>query len=188
MKKNRPGLILKGFIFLLFLCPFSPLFSAEEDSDLVSILVLQNRFYANRVLKLIRNAKESIRVSMSRCSYKPDSDDIATHLLEEVATQSKRGIIVEVVLDNSEENQPALKYLEGSGVRIFSGKKGLLMNCNMVIIDDFTSVAGTTVWTSDSINKNNELEFWIESEEVSQMLIDRFNEAKDPSQKKNDSL
>lgn len=158
---------------------------AQTDDDIISIALLRNSLYAKRVMKLIRSAKNSIRLCMSRCDYLPDSDDIATRLLKEIVIQAKRGLEVDVLLERGagdsqgQVNNSAWQYLYENGIQVHAAPYEIRMNANFLIIDYYICIAGTTVWTSDSINKNSELEFIIESEEVAQMLLDRFNDIKE---------
>lgn len=183
-------MIKKIIILTLILFNYTFIFSVnqiketEDESDIILVTILENRLYANRVIKLIRRAKINIRLSLYQCDYNFESGDIASQLVEEIVTQAKRGIKIEVILERGKgdvlgkKNQSAKDYFIKNGIDVYDDPDTTTMKNNMLIVDDFTCVVGTTVWSSESINKNNELEFWIESKEFTKNLIERFNAIK----------
>lgn len=148
------------------------------------ILILRNSFYVQKILKLIRGAKKNIRICMSECEYSKDSENIVSIILQEVVNQARRGISVEFILDQGthlesvKKNRSAKDFLYFNGINIYEDAKDIQTRYNMLIVDDFTSVIGSTVWTEESINKNEELELWIEGEAFAKALLKRFNSIK----------
>ncbi|OVE73798.1 hypothetical protein BVX93_00825 [bacterium B13(2017)] len=175
---------IKNIILLLF-CVISISFSVfSYESVSTEVQLLKNRFYAKKVMKLIRSAKKNIRLSLNECEYFEDSKDISSRLLRELVLKAKRGVQVEVVLERGigkelgKKNKNAKKYLFDNGIIVYDDADDKINRNNILIVDDFTVIVGSTVWTEESINKNDELVFWIESDEFAKVLTDRFDHLK----------
>lgn len=175
------------FIFCGFVCwalslPLYPQLDNEPD-DVISLVVIENATYANRLLKLIRRSQSSLRLCFSACEFSEDSEALQARLLVEVVKQAKRGLDVEVILDSAPVNQAALEYLMKNGIKVFRMLKEIPLKTNMLISDDYTSVTGSITWTKESLERNEELEYWIESSEVASMLNTRFEDIKKKCEK-----
>ena len=178
MKIRWPHLFfLSGFIFLGFCFSLYAQLDNEPD-DVISITVIENSTYANRVLKLIRRSSASLQICLSECEFSDEENALQARLLVEVVKQAKRGLEVEIILGNLPGNQAALDYLIQNGIKVFRIRKEIPLKANMLISDDYTCVTGSITWTRESLEKNEELEYWIESSEVSSMLNTRFDEIK----------
>ncbi len=169
-----------SFIFCGFICwslslPLYPQLDNEPD-DVISLVVIENATYANRLLKLIRRSQSSLRLCLSACEFSEDTDALQARLLVEVVKQAKRGLDVEVILDSAPVNQAALEYLMRNGVKVFRMLREIPLKVNMLISDDYTCVTGSITWTKESLERNEELEYWIESSEVASMLTTRFED------------
>jgi phosphatidylserine/phosphatidylglycerophosphate/cardiolipin synthase-like enzyme len=154
------------------------------ESVSAEIQLMKNRFYAKRILRLIRGAQKNIRLCLSRIQYEARSDDIIYRMLNELVYQAKRGIHVEVILESGPPegerpvNRQARRFLFENGILVYNDAKDRKTRCNMLIVDDFTSVVGTTEWTRESFFENNEMEFWIESEAFADVMAERFEAIK----------
>ena len=121
---------------------------------------------------------------MSECEFLSDSENMASLLLHEIVNQAKRGVDVEVILEQGkgEESREKLKaakeFLYFNGIKVYEDSGEVFTRWNMVIVDDFTSVVGTLVWTNESLEENEEMEFWIESEDFAKALSKRFDSIK----------
>jgi len=98
--------------------------------------------------------------------------------------QSKRGVQVEVILERGlgdelgEKNKTAWEYFYRSGVKVYDDADDHLTRCNMLIVDGFTTVLGTTDWTRQSLLENNELALWVESIGFAKVMKGRFEAIK----------
>lgn len=152
----------------------------EEDEG-TEIMLLENNQYVNQVMKLLHSSKTSIRLCLNFCYYSGDNKDVSTRLLDEIVFQAKRGVDVEVILDygtgknKGVKNKNARDYLYENGVKVYSGPLDRSLRSNLLIVDGFTCVVGTTVWTERSIERNEEINLWIESYDFSKILLNRFN-------------
>lgn len=186
MKIRCPHLLIlsvvSGFFFLV---PCFSLYAQldNEPDDVISMVVMENATYANRVLKLIRRTSASLRLCLSACEFSENSDALEARLLMEVVKQARRGLNIEIILDSSPVNQPAYDFLVRNGVKVFRMKKEIPLKVNMLVSDDYIGVTGSMTWTKESLERNEELEYWIESSEVASMLNARFDEIKKKCEK-----
>ena len=175
-----------SFLFYCFVCSgfclsIYPQLDNEPD-DVISLVVMENPTYANRVLKLIRRSQTSLRLCLSACEFSEDENALQARLLVEVVKQAQRGLDVEIILDSSPVNQAAMDYLIRNGIKVYRLRTEIPLKANMLVSDDYTSVTGSMTWTKESFERNEELEFWIESSEVAAMLTTRFEEIKKKSE------
>ncbi len=170
--------------FLLSYCLCNQYFLYAEDSVEAEVLVLKDRFYAKKVLKLIRNASKNIRLVLSECEYSSSKNIIPNILLEELVLQAKRGVMVEVILERGEgpefgkKNVLAWNYLSRNGMQLYPDSKKFMSRMNFLVVDDFTSVVGSLTWTEKSLTENRELELWLESKDFATKMIDVFESLK----------
>ncbi|EKD26347.1 MAG: phosphatidylserine/phosphatidylglycerophosphate/cardiolipin synthase-like protein [uncultured bacterium] len=171
-------------IILIFLFVFYLFSVFGEVSFSGEIQILQQKIYPRRVLKLIRDAKKNVKICMPACDYTENKDDLPSRFLKELVMLAKRGIHVEVILEGGygEElgkvNSKARRYLKQNGVLVFDDPEDKITGTNMLIVDDFTCIVGTFLWTLNSLTKNKELGLYIESEDLSKALTDYFEEIK----------
>jgi len=170
--------------FFLCYCLCTQYILHAEDSVEAEVLVLKNRSYAKKVLKLIRNASKNIRLVLSECEYSDSKEIIPNILLEELVLQAKRGVLVEVILERGDgkefgqKNILAWNYLYNNGMKIYPDSKKIKSRINFLVVDDFTSLVGSLTWTEKSFDENRELELWLESEEFAVKMIDLFESLK----------
>jgi len=178
---------VKRFVLLYFFlsyCFCNQYLLYAEDSVEAEVLVLKNRFYAKKVLKLIRNASKNIRLVLSECEYSDSKKIISNILLEELVLQAKRGVRVEVILERGEglefgkKNVLAWNYLSKNGMKLYPDSKKFMSRVNFLVVDDFTSVVGSLTWTEKSFAENRELELWLESKDFATKMIDVFDSLK----------
>jgi phosphatidylserine/phosphatidylglycerophosphate/cardiolipin synthase-like enzyme len=177
---------VKTIFLIVFSFIFTNAFSLtqnqnEEDSEGTEIQLLENNMYVPQVMKLLHSSKKNIRICLNTCNYSGNKKEVSTRFLNEVVLQARRGIDVEFILDagtgknKNIKNKNAKEYLYQNGIKVYDGPLNRTMRCNLVIVDEFTSIVGTAVWTEASIEKNEELTLWIESADLSKMLLNRFN-------------
>lgn len=106
---------------------------------------------AEKLKKLIRSAKKSIRVAM----FTWTRQDLA----EEILAARERGIEVEVALDrHSSENISAKinKFFLESGIPLFHNQGGGLLHHKCLIIDGKILVNGSANWTHYAFSRNDD--------------------------------
>jgi len=180
----QPSYLCAVILFFIFLlCPLIPLHAGLESMG-TEVLLLENISYTREVIKLIRNAEKSIYLCLFACQYTGAKEDIPTRLVQEVTVQSKRGVQVEVILERGlgdelgKKNKSAMEYFYRSGVKVYDDADDHWTRGNMLIVDGFTTVLGTTDWTQQSLLENNELALWIESFGFAKVMKGRFEEIK----------
>ncbi len=120
--------------------------------------------YPAVLLKLIAQARESIHVVMYRISYYPQyQDSVTNEILNALIGASSRGLDVRVLMDDcayyesdAQANLQAARYLSDRGVNVRMDDPTVTTHAKLVIIDELTTIIGSTNWNYYSLAKNNE--------------------------------
>ena len=155
---------LLTFFSVLFLGQSPPPLVWAEESDGAEVMLLKNRYYPHKILKLIRDSKESVRLCLVVCDYTGDRADFSTRLIQELASQAKHGVLVEVILEGGKgnlgkANAKASQYLYDNGVTVYEDSETEFTRSNMLIVDQFTAVVGSTVWAKKIFEPVQRTEF-----------------------------
>lgn len=105
----------------------------------------------SRIKELIRSAKKTIRVAM----YTFTREDLADTLIR----AAKRGVKVEVILDESQSknaNKKIVDLFSKNGIPLFLRKTGGLMHHKFMWIDGEILEHGSANWTRNAFWKNDE--------------------------------
>lgn len=138
----------KVFFFIVFFT--STLFANEVNLN-------QNHVYffpkqadeaKDKIVELIANSKDTIKISMYNFSYKK----FAKELIE----ASKKGVKIQVILDEKkvEEDDEIYKYLKKNDIEIIISKKKL--HTKIAIFDNKIALIGSLNWTKESFEENYE--------------------------------
>lgn len=129
-----------------------------------AVTPLNDRDYAPGVLRLLENARHSIRLSLYQVRYYPDhpgSD--SNRLVEAVADAARRGLEVTVILDISpwrpshdEENKLVATMLAEAGATVYLDPPDVQSHQKLVIVDRDVVVLGSANWSHYSLSHNNE--------------------------------
>ena len=141
--------MFKSIFIVIFL--FSALYSNQNilNENQTFFLPQQNNEAKDKIIELISNSKESIKISMYNFSYKK--------FAKELVNASKKGIKVELILDKKkvEEDNDIYKYLKNNGIKIIIPKKKL--HTKIALIDNTTLIIGSLNWTKESFEENYEI-------------------------------
>lgn len=180
-------------IFLLFIS-FS--FSQEIYGK---ISPANNYEYYQKVLPLLKNAKNSIYMIMYIAKYYKEYPNSETnHLLQELINAKKRGLKVEVILERPREtkgkipsefadeslkkdNENTAKILTENGVSVYFDSPYKTTHSKILIIDEKYVVIGSANWTYYGLTKNNETSLIIESPEIAKIYMEYFENIKKKS-------
>jgi phosphatidylserine/phosphatidylglycerophosphate/cardiolipin synthase-like enzyme len=115
---------------------------------------------SDKILNLIKNAKNEIKLEVYEFSYKELADDLID--------SRNRGVAVEVILDPSVyQNNEIFSYLLNSGVDVaWSPKKFHTTHSKFAIIDDTMVLVGSTNWSKNAMKNNREASVIIYSPDV----------------------
>lgn len=138
----------KVFFFIVFFT--STLFANEVNLN-------QNHVYffpkqadeaKDKIVELIANSKDTIKISMYNFSYKK--------FAKELVETSKKGVKIQVILDEKkvEEDDEIYKYLKKNDIEIIISKKKL--HTKIAIFDNKIALIGSLNWTKESFEENYE--------------------------------
>ena len=138
----------KVFFFMVFFT--STLFANEVNLN-------QNHVYffpkqadeaKDKIVELIANSKDTIKISMYNFSYKK--------FAKELVEASKKGVKIQVILDEKkvEEEDEIYKYLKKNDIEIIISKKKL--HTKIAIFDNKIALIGSLNWTKESFEENYE--------------------------------
>lgn len=138
----------KVFFFIVFFT--STLFANEVNLN-------QNHVYffpkqadeaKDKIVELIVNSKDTIKISMYNFSYKK--------FAKELVEASKKGVKIQVILDEKkvEEDDEIYKYLKKNDIEIIISKKKL--HTKIAIFDNKIALIGSLNWTKESFEENYE--------------------------------
>jgi phosphatidylserine/phosphatidylglycerophosphate/cardiolipin synthase-like enzyme len=141
--------MFKSIFIVIFL--FSALYSNQNilNENQTFFLPQQNNEAKDKIIELISNSKESIKISMYNFSYKK--------FAKELVNASKKGVKVELILDKKkvEEDNDIYKYLKNNGIKIIIPKKKL--HTKIALIDNTILIVGSLNWTKESFEENYEI-------------------------------
>ena len=138
----------KVFFFIVFFT--STLFANEVNLN-------QNHVYffpkqadeaKDKIVELIANSKDTIKISMYNFSYKK--------FAKELVEASKNGVKIQVILDEKKvkEDNEIYKYLKKNDIEIIISKKKL--HTKIAIFDNKIALIGSLNWTKESFEENYE--------------------------------
>jgi len=140
--------------------------SISADGQLIVPLpeTVDTENYPAVLLKLIAGARESIHVVMYRISHYPQYQKSNTNnILDALISASSRGLDVRVFMDDCafyeserEANLQAARYLSDHGVEVHMDDPKITTHAKLVLIDQRTTLLGSTNWNYYSLSKNNE--------------------------------
>jgi len=177
-----PKRSLKNILVLFLL-----IFSVQAHAFRSDVGILNDSGYFKKIYSLLSGAQESIYVIMySATFYEKYSDSPSNLLIQSLVSAAKRGVSVNVLLDqndwtdasNSKENKKVAGILEKGGVKVFLDRKNITTHAKLVIVDDRFVVIGSTNWTYHALTDNNETNVVIDSKETAEEYIKYFEELK----------
>ncbi len=138
----------KVFFFIVFFA--STLFANEVylNQNHVYFFPKQADEAKDKIVELIANSKDTIKISMYNFSYKK--------FAKELVEASKKGVKIQVILDEKkvEEDDEIYKYLKKNDIEIIISKKKL--HTKIAIFDNKIALIGSLNWTKESFEENYE--------------------------------
>ena len=177
----------KLYIFLFLGLLFSKnLFALPADVENIP----PDQYFQTTINELTQ-AKESIYVVMYLASFDPtEPNSQVSQLLKGLVDAKNRGVQVKVILDQNldftdepgpneiykNKNQAAFEYLRANNIEVFYDIAQIYTHAKAIVIDQKTSILGSTNWSKASLTKNNEANTLIRSKEYAQSLIQQFDQ------------
>jgi len=160
--------MLKRFTFLLFLSLFAACGttgtspdagvladSARPDATPVkaSIKTVLNEAYVTAAHKLIDEAKTSLKV----VHFFINKDSAGDIVVQKLGAAAKRGVKVQVVLENSVDDNPGrVSELTKLGVKAKLDEKSIYTHAKLLVADGARTLFGSSNFSWSSMHKNNE--------------------------------
>ncbi|RKY39407.1 MAG: hypothetical protein DRP75_02265 [Candidatus Omnitrophota bacterium] len=174
------------FLFIFFFFQLRVCFPFPADVEVVC-----NKDYFPSVLSLISQAKEEVCVLLFEMRYyKQYPDSVSNRLVQELISAVRRGVKVEVILDqsdwnrkNTEKNKISADVLLKGGVRVYLDDLKKTTHSKVIIVDGRYTVVGSTNWTYYGLERNNESSVVIDSPQIAKIFRDYFERIKARSEK-----
>ncbi|MFC1591110.1 phospholipase D-like domain-containing protein [Thermodesulfobacteriota bacterium] len=153
--------------------------------------LLTDGAYYPEVRRLIADAKHSVRVVMFEASYyRKYPSSPSNKLIDALADAAKRGLQVEVILENGNEderttrrNLETARILKSAGAAVFLDPQDITTHAKMLIIDKQTVILGSTNWTYPALTKNHEVAAALHDQDAAKVLWDYFDGIKKTGKK-----
>lgn len=143
--------MFKFKILLVIVLFASSLFANEVllNQSQVYFLPKQADEAKDKIVDLINNSKDSIKISMYNFSYKK--------FAKELADASKKGVKIQVVLDEKKvkEDNDIYKYLKDNNIEVIIADKKL--HTKIALFDNKIALIGSLNWTKESFEENYEM-------------------------------
>ena len=128
--------------------------NASAESRSSSYEIVCNWMYAEEVGDAIDEAKHTIYVAM----YLVVVGDTVDWLIDKLVDADERGVEVRILIDNEPEPHTdySYSYIEERGLNVKMDNSDKMSHSKLIIIDNTTVFIGSTNWTDNSIENNNE--------------------------------
>ncbi len=149
------------------------------------IFLLENKNFARVLTAKIMEAKESIRIVTFLFKTSTNKYNYATQLAEELIQAGRRGVQVEVILEQSdyshslnESNGFTLRHLKKNGIKVRFDSIKRQTHTKLAIIDDKYTFIGSHNLSHSALGINNELSLMIESKKIAKKSMNYFRSIK----------
>jgi phosphatidylserine/phosphatidylglycerophosphate/cardiolipin synthase-like enzyme len=175
----------KSLVFVFLIGTFAGFFASaslnqnNKPADLTAnqAVPVNDREYFSTMKALIDMANDSVHVSMFEIKWYPDYPDSSMNeILDALIRAKKRGIDVRIVTDEYLTDKPVLTYLEQNGLDIRYDSEETTTHSKLVIIDKKLVMVGSTNWSFYALEKNNEANVLIYSEDLAQQYEEYFRQ------------
>lgn len=189
MKKVKTEFIFVFFLSLVFIftgCqPAAVDNEQDQNTDSLNMVptkakIVCNRDYFPLMYSLFENSKKSIYCVMYNInSY--DYENEITKLLDKLIVAHEKGVVVKVLLEQSDWNSDVTNsnhqvgdYLKSYGIEVRYDPLTVTTHCKLFIIDSLYVMVGSTNWTISAVNSNNEANALLEGEEIALDFVGYF--------------
>ncbi|OYT54762.1 MAG: hypothetical protein B6U72_01460 [Candidatus Altiarchaeales archaeon ex4484_2] len=129
------------------------------------------------VHRALQNANRSIHLIVFELKYYPKYPGSKMNILvEDIINASRRGVDVKIIVDQYSKENNAFDLLLAEGVDIVYDSEGVTTHAKTVIIDSRMVVLGSTNFSYYGLEKNNEVDVLIDSEEIAVSYESYFRE------------
>jgi phosphatidylserine/phosphatidylglycerophosphate/cardiolipin synthase-like enzyme len=130
-----------------------------------------NTAYEVEVLKLIKNAQQSIQVCMLEFLASTPNSDVTDRIQDALIAAAGRGVDVTVLLDGDvDDNAARVSALKAGGVTAKLGPKSPTLHVKLVVVDGARALVGSTNWSTSSLRYNNEANLSFDHPQIASQL------------------
>lgn len=155
-----------------------PLKAKVERVKVDDLIFLPNRAYFAEVHKALNDAKKSIYVVMYGMLPGFSAKQPPNILIQDLIEAHKRGIKVEVILDESFKgfdqkplNMQASTLLRENKVSVRFDSKEVITHNKLIVIDEYVTILGSHNWSTGAFQLNNESSVLIKSKTVAHEFL-----------------
>jgi phosphatidylserine/phosphatidylglycerophosphate/cardiolipin synthase-like enzyme len=173
------GFVVAKLFFFSWNCP-----ALSLGGDEIKISPLVNEQYFNKTLGAIENAKTSIDIVLYEFKWY-DTNNSVIKLREALINADKKGIVVRIILDQSEwygeetelskSNRKTAAFLKENGIDAKLDSKKITTHDKLLIIDKKIVILGSHNWGSSALTKNNEASVLIENSAIAEYYQNYFD-------------
>lgn len=157
-------ILILFLLILLFGC-------TPVTSEKPVVTPVLNRSYFPRAQELIQGAGKYIHILFLEIHQ----DEITTPLMEELISARKRGVEVQVLLEDTFScNRQSLSYLKGKGIEARFDSPNKFLHHKLMIIDGKEVLLGSTNWSYMSLDYNNETNVLIRDSTIARYYENYF--------------
>ncbi|MEO0233823.1 MAG: phospholipase D-like domain-containing protein [candidate division WOR-3 bacterium] len=175
---------MKRLIFFLSIFSFYFLFSDSLNFlPAEGAMTMNNREYSKNLLKLIKNSKKTIHIMMLEGGYYPErKEGVNQKIYESLFDAVKRGVDVKIILDQSGfnpnqsiRNKDLGDFLRSGGIKVYYDDPEATLHAKALIIDSVFVIVGSTNWSYQALDKNNEASILIKSDTLAHIYENYFS-------------
>jgi len=142
------------------------------------IIMLPDKLYYQTLTSFIKQAQDSIDLSMYIFKTTKSAKNRPALLVKELGAAQKRGVQVRVVLEKSgyddglnKENQSTAKKLLSHNIKVYFDSDKQTTHSKIVVIDRRFSFIGSHNLTHSALSRNHEYSLLIDSEPLAKELV-----------------
>ncbi len=161
--KNGKFFVIVSLIFLLSIS-FIPVLkvNAQTEPEINHEIVCDQEYYS-----VVRNVFRKAESSILMIQFEMAIGSTVSSLIDELSDAKDRGVDIWIIMDEEpDQNEYALEYLSGKGFNVKLDDAGKTLHGKMIIIDNTTVIIGSTNWSDNSIDNNNEANVRIDDPRV----------------------
>ena len=141
----------------------------------VEVIPISDRGYFPVVHKALQEAKKSIYIAAFELKHYPNYNGSNENVLvEDLVAARRRGLDVRIVVDEYSKENNAYDYLKANGVAVKQDPKDVTTHAKLILIDDRIVVLGSTNFSYFALDRNNEVDVLIVSENLAGYFRDYF--------------
>lgn len=169
--------IFIGIILAVEVIHFANLQTCPENICLTGsdVIPISDRGYFPVVHDAFQNAQNSIHIVTFELKYYPQYKQSKENILvDDLVEAYRRGVDVRIIVDQYSKQNNAYEYLKENGIAIKHDSEDVTTHAKLVIIDGKIVILGSTNFSYYGLEKNNEADAMIVSEEFARYFENYF--------------